>query len=73
MAAGFDAEPRAVRSSERYFRALLHLADELDARVIVIGSRGRSAIAAAVLGSVSTGVLHHAHRPVLIVPPGEPG
>jgi nucleotide-binding universal stress UspA family protein len=66
-AAGFDAEPRAVRSSGPYFAALLEAADELDARAIVAGSRGRSTIAAAVLGSVSTGILHHAGRPVLIV------
>ena len=66
-AAGFDAEPRAVRSSGPFFAALLHEARELDARVIVAGSRGRSTIAAAVLGSVSTGILHLAGRPVLIV------
>ncbi len=66
-AAGFDAEPRAVRSSGPYFAALLDVADELDARAIVAGSRGRSRIAAAVLGSVSTGLLHHTSRPVLVV------
>jgi nucleotide-binding universal stress UspA family protein len=66
-AAGFDAEPRAVRSSGPFFAALLEAADELDAGVIVAGSRGRSTIAAAVLGSVSTGLLHHTSRPVLIV------
>jgi nucleotide-binding universal stress UspA family protein len=68
-AAGFDAEPRAVRSSGPYFAALLDVADELDARAIVAGSRGRSRIAAAVLGSVSTGLLHHTSRPVLVVRP----
>ena len=57
-----------MASRHRYFRALLDLADELDAPVIVMGSRGRSPVAAAVLGSVSTGVLHHGRRPVLIVP-----
>ncbi|HWT24328.1 MAG TPA: universal stress protein, partial [Solirubrobacteraceae bacterium] len=67
-AAGFDAEPRALGTRERYYRALLDLADELDAGVIVMGSRGRSAFAAALLGSVSSGVLHHAARPVLVVP-----
>jgi nucleotide-binding universal stress UspA family protein len=66
-AAGFDAEPRAVSSSGPFFAALIHLADELDARAIVAGSRGRSALRAAVLGSVSTGLLHHTGRPVLIV------
>ena len=66
-AAGFDAAPRAVSSSGPFFAALVHLADELDARAIVAGSRGRSALRAAVLGSVSTGLLNHADRPVLIV------
>jgi nucleotide-binding universal stress UspA family protein len=66
-AAGFDAEPRAVRAGGPFFAALLHAADELDARAIVAGSRGRSSLAAAVLGSVSTGLLHHTRRPVLVV------
>jgi nucleotide-binding universal stress UspA family protein len=66
-AAGFDAEPRAVRSKGPFFAALINLAEELDASAIVAGSRGRSALRAAVLGSVSTGLLHHTHRPVLIV------
>lgn len=69
-AAGFDAEPRAVSSSGPFFSALLEVADEIDASVIVAGSRGRSTIAAAVLGSVSTGLLHHTSRPVLIVRDG---
>ena len=66
-AAGFDAEPRAVRSTGPFFAALIKAADELDAGAIVAGSRGRSTIAAAVLGSVSTGLLHHTSRPVMIV------
>jgi nucleotide-binding universal stress UspA family protein len=66
-AAGFDAEPRAVRAGGPFFAALLHTADELDAKAIVAGSRGRSSLAAAVLGSVSTGMLHHTRRPVLVV------
>ena len=66
-AAGFDAEPRAVRSAGPYFAALLDVAEEIDARAIVAGSRGRSSLAAALLGSVSTGLLHHTTRPVLVV------
>jgi nucleotide-binding universal stress UspA family protein len=66
-AAGFDAEPRAVRCKGPFFAALIACAEELDASLIAAGSRGRSALAAAVLGSVSTGLLHHTHRPVLIV------
>jgi nucleotide-binding universal stress UspA family protein len=66
-AAGFDAEPRAVRCTGPFFAGLLEAAEELDARAIVAGSRGRSSLRAAVLGSVSTGLLHHTHRPVLVV------
>ena len=66
-AAGFDAQPRAVRAGGPFFAALLEAADELDARAIVAGSRGRSPLRAAVLGSVSTGLLHHTKRPVLVV------
>jgi nucleotide-binding universal stress UspA family protein len=65
--AGFDAEPRAVRGGGPFFAALLRAADELDARAIVAGSRGRSPLRAAILGSVSTGLLHHTSRPVLVV------
>jgi nucleotide-binding universal stress UspA family protein len=42
-------------------------AEVLDVDLIVVGSRGHGAIAAAVLGSVSRGVLAHSQRPVLIV------
>lgn len=42
-------------------------ADSADSDLIVVGSRGHGAIASAVLGSVSRGVLREARRPVLVV------
>jgi nucleotide-binding universal stress UspA family protein len=47
-------------------RVIANLADELDAGLIVIGSRGRSDLSALLLGSVAHKVLHLSRRPVLI-------
>jgi nucleotide-binding universal stress UspA family protein len=65
-AVGFDARPETVRGGGAVFATLVHRADELDAAALVLGSRGRSTLAATLLGSVSTGVLHHTRRPVLV-------
>jgi nucleotide-binding universal stress UspA family protein len=49
---------------------LAELADDEGAELIVVGSRGRGAFKAALLGSVSNSLVGVARCPVLIVPPG---
>jgi nucleotide-binding universal stress UspA family protein len=39
-----------------------------DADLLVVGARGHGAVGAALLGSVSTWLLHHVHRPIAVVP-----
>jgi nucleotide-binding universal stress UspA family protein len=47
--------------------AILRVAEREKADLIVVGSRGLRGVSEALLGSVSSGVLHHASCPVLIV------
>jgi nucleotide-binding universal stress UspA family protein len=48
-------------------REIVHLAEDLGAGLIVMGSRGRGGIRRALMGSVSDSVVRHAHCPVLVV------
>jgi nucleotide-binding universal stress UspA family protein len=48
-------------------REIVSLAEEINAGLIVMGSRGHGGIRRALLGSVSDSVIRHAHCPVLVV------
>ena len=68
-AEGLEASAEAVQAAGRVWRALTERAALQQAKALVVGSRGRSAVASALLGGVSTGVVHHASTPLLVVPP----
>lgn len=49
--------------------ALVEVADERGADLVVIGSRGLGPVTKLVLGSVASSLIHHSHIPVTVVPP----
>jgi nucleotide-binding universal stress UspA family protein len=62
---GIDVRTQMLRGDT--VDEIVAYADTVDADLIVVGSRGHGALASALLGSVSRGVLHEARRPVLVV------
>jgi nucleotide-binding universal stress UspA family protein len=67
--AGLEAGPLAQRSDHGLHAAIVELAHEREAHVVVVGTRGHSRLRSVLLGSVSYGVVHNCRRPVLAVPP----
>jgi nucleotide-binding universal stress UspA family protein len=63
---GVDVEVALVE--ERASSALVSLAADNDARMIVVGSYGERPLKGAILGSTPHKLLHLAERPVLVVP-----
>lgn len=66
-----DVEVREARGDDKLWHTILEVADEVDAELIVAGTRGATAVQDGSLGSVSEGLIRHSQRPVLIVPAGE--
>jgi nucleotide-binding universal stress UspA family protein len=64
--AGFAAQGRVAQG--KTWRTICDVAGEIDAATIVLGARGLSRVGSLLLGSVSSAVLVHAKRPVLVVP-----
>ncbi len=58
-----------LKMNERRDEAIVHLAEEIDVDLIVIGSRGFGGLKRALLGNVADSVVRHAHCPVLVVRP----
>lgn len=63
---------RGANATTTYLRldtasALVEVADELDARYIVVGSNGERSLKSTIVGSTPTKLLHLSERPVLVV------
>jgi nucleotide-binding universal stress UspA family protein len=65
--AGGKVAEAHLRMGERRDQAIVRLADEIGAGLIVMGSRGLGGVRRALMGSVSDSVVRHAHCPVMVV------
>jgi nucleotide-binding universal stress UspA family protein len=65
---GYEASAMIRESFEGIPKAILETADNLSARLIVCGQRGRGVLRSALLGSVSHTLASHTRRPILIAP-----
>lgn len=68
---GGEVAESHLRSRAAVADELLYLAREVNADLIVMGSRGAGRLRRLATGSVSEGVVHHAHLPVLMMRGGE--
>jgi nucleotide-binding universal stress UspA family protein len=64
---GATAEPHVVPDEAHVAETIAAVAEERGAAAIVVGSRGLGRVKSRLLGSTSQGLLHHTHRPVLVV------
>ena len=69
-AAGLEVETEIATGEPAH--TLVEVAENFGCEMIVVGARGAGSLRSAVLGSVSTELLHSATMPVLVVKAGEP-
>jgi nucleotide-binding universal stress UspA family protein len=69
-AAGFRARGLEVEDAPTW-KGIVHVADEHDASLIVLGSHGRSGLSGVLLGSVAEAVVAHSRRSVLVIHRGD--
>jgi nucleotide-binding universal stress UspA family protein len=69
--AGGDVAIAHLKFGERPNEAIVHLAEDIGADLIVIGSPGFGGLRRALMGNVADSVVRHAHCPVTVVRPAE--
>jgi len=60
-------EYTSIKEMGRPVDIIVSVAERIDSDLIVLGNRGLTSWEALLLGSVADGVVHYAHRPVLVV------
>jgi nucleotide-binding universal stress UspA family protein len=65
---GFEVSAFVAPAQDTVWEAIVDFANDEDASLILMGTRGRSGARYALLGSVASAVMHHAGRPVGVVP-----
>lgn len=68
IAAGFDARGHSRSGSGPIWGTIVDAIEELDPRLVVMGTRGLTGLRSALAGSVSHHVTSHSRVPVLTVP-----
>lgn len=70
LTTGLPAEALCVAQTYTVWGTIIDAADEVDADLIVTGTRATTGFRSLIQSSVADHVLRRGHRPVLIVPPG---
>jgi nucleotide-binding universal stress UspA family protein len=70
LAAGLPAEPLRRAVTITVWQTIIEAADDVDADLVVTGTRATTGFRSLLQSSVADHVLRRGHRPVLIVPPG---
>ena len=63
-----QASPTTVESDDPVAQTIMRVASEAEAAVTVVGRRGRGAVLGAMLGSVSSSLIHASDGPLLVTP-----
>ena len=66
-AAGLEATAVGALTDRTVWGAIVREAEDKNVAAVMVGSRGRSDLRSALLGSVSSGVINNSGRPVVVV------